>query len=428
MQITRENVNPTTIKLSIVADEDLLAKTKAGSLSRLGRNLKVQGFRPGKAPQHLIEKNLDPALLQSDFLEQAVNDAYVEAIRQEELRPVVQPQINITKFVPFTTLEFTAEVEVVGEIKLPDYKKVKLAKKPVKVTAEDVNKVIENLQTRVAEKADVDRAAKKGDEVLIDFAGTDAKTKEPIQGADGKDYPLQLGSDTFIPGFEDNLIGVKPGKEKTFDLTFPADYGVATLQNRKVTFAVTIKKVQEMKLPKVDDAFAASVGPFKTVADLKADIKKQLESEQTYQNQREFDNELIEKIAEKAKVAIPKLLIDEEIDRLEDEEKRNLAYRGQTWQEHLDEEGVNEEEHREKKREAAELRVKAGLVLSEIANEEKIDVTPEELEIRIQLLKGQYSDAAMQAELDKPEARRQILSGMLSEKTMAKLNDYATAK
>lgn len=428
MQIKRENISPTSTKLTITVDQALLDSVKADSLSRLSRNLKVQGFRPGKAPLHLVEKQLDQSLLQSDVLEQAINEAYVQAIKQEELRPVLQPQVNVTKFVPFTTLEFTAEVEVVGEIKLADYKKIKLSPEPVKVTGEDVNKVIENLRSRVAEKAEVKRAAKAGDEAVIDFAGTDAKTKEPINGADGKDYPLPLGSDTFIPGFEDNVIGMKAGEEKDFVLTFPKDYGVAALQNRKVNFHVTAKQIQELILPKVDEAFIATVGPFKTVAELKADIKKQLEIEQGQQHQRAFENELIEMIAQKSTIAVPETLVEEEVDRLEDEEKRNLAYRGQTWQEHLDEEGVTAEEHRNQKRDAAELRVKAGLILSEVANEENVTVTPEELEIRVQLLKGQYNDAAMQGELDKPENRRSIMSGMLSEKTMAKLTEYATSK
>ena len=149
-------------------------------------------------------------------------------------------------------------------------------------------------------------------------------------------------------------------------------------------------------------------------------------AEKQQEADRAFDNELLEKIAAKTTVAIPKALIEQEIDRMEEEEKRNVVYRGQTWQEHLDAEGLTAEAHREKQREGAELRVKAGLVLGEIADKEKITVTPEELEIRIQLLKGQYPDPAMQAELDKPENRRDINSRLLTEKTLDKLRAYAT--
>ena len=427
MQVTKDKLSPTRFKLTLVADEDLLSQVKQRVLMHLGqKHVKLQGFRQGKAPLELVEKNTDPGLLQSEFLEEAVNALYVAAVNGERLRPVEQPEVSVSKFVPFTTLEVIAEVEAVGDVMLPDYKNIKVDRQTVSVTAKDIEDVLKNLAVRAATKEEVKRAAKIGDEVWIDFKGTDAKTKEPVSGADGKDYPLLLGSNTFIPGFEDNLIGVRPGETKEFVITFPADYGVKALQKRKVTFEVTVNKVQEVKEPKLDDAFAASVGPFKTLAELKEDIKKQLKSERQYEADRAYENQLVEKIAEKATVDIPAVMIEEEIDRIEDQEKQNTAYRGQTWQEHLDEEGVTAEEHRERNRKGAELRVKGGLVLSEIAQHEGLQVTPEELEMRLQLLKGQHQDAAMQAELDKPENVRDIASRILTEKTLDKLKSYST--
>jgi len=175
----------------------------------------------------------------------------------------------------------------------------------------------------------------------------------------------------------------------------------------------------------LDDSFAASVGSFKTVAELKADIKKQLTAEQQQQAGQAYDNELLEKIAAKSTVALPETLVDDEITRMEDEEKRNMAYRGQTWQEHLKEEGVDEAGHRAQKRQAAEMRAKIGLLLGAIADQENVTVTSEELEIRLQLLKGQYTDPAMLAELDKPANRRDIHSRLMTEKTLDKLRQYA---
>ena len=428
MQIKREQLTPTTIKLSISADKPFLEAAKQAVVGKLAQGAKIPGFRPGKAPANLVEKQLDPAVLQSEFIDQAINQLYVSAIEQEKLRPAAAPQIALSKFVPYSTLEFTAEVEVVGGVKLADYTKIKLEPKKVEVTAKDVAGVLDNLRQRAAAKEEVKRPAKTGDEVTIDCTGTDAKTGEPIDGADGTDYPLVIGSNSFIPGFEDELVGLKPGGEKAFALAFPADYGAPTLQNRKVKFAVKAVKVQQLTEPKLDDAFASTIGPFKTLAELKADIKKQLKAEKQQEANRAFENELLQKIADKSTVAIPKSLVDEEIDRIEEEEKRNTAYRGQTWQEHLDAEGVNAEEHREKQRPGAELRVKAGLVLGEISDKEKITVTPEELDIRVQLLKGQYPDPAMQAELDKPENRRDIMNRLLTEKTLSKLVRYASTK
>ncbi len=425
MHVTKKNLSDTKVKLTLVADTALLEAEKNKTLKQFAENVKIQGFREGKAPLNMVEKSVDPARLQSEFLEHAVNRLYLAALDHEKLRPVAPPDVKITKFVPFETLEVEAEVDVVGEIKLADYKKIKLTADKVTVDAKEVDEVIANLRTREAEKKDVDRAAKDKDEVWIDFKGVDAKTKEEIKGADGKDYPLLLGSNTFIPGFETNLVGMKSGDEKTFVLSFPKDYGVKALQNRKVEFTVTAKKVQEVIEPKLDDALAAKVGPFKTVAELKSDIKKELAARKEADAEQKYTDDLITKIAEKSKVAIPEILITEQIDRLEQEQRQNLMYRGQTWQEWLESEGITEEKFRTDARPMAELRVKAGLILSEIAEAENIEVTPEELEVQIQILKARYQDPQMQAELAKPEGRRTIASRILTDKTVTKLKEYA---
>ncbi|HEX7368199.1 MAG TPA: trigger factor [Candidatus Saccharimonadales bacterium] len=427
MQVTKQQVSPTSVTLTVAADAAAMKEVKERVLRDLSKNVRLQGFRAGKAPLSVVEKNIDQQVFQNEFLDRMLNRLYAAAVDEQKLRPVAQPKVSITKFVPFTTLEVTLELQVVGDITLPDYTKFHLVPKKVTVGAKDVDEVLDNLRSRAADTADVTRAAKTGDQVVIDFTGTDAKTGEPISGADGKEYPLVLGSDSFIPGFEAELVGLKAGEHKAFTLTFPEDYGVAALQNRRVTFDTTVQKVQSVAKPKLDDGFAAKVGPFKTLAELKADIQKQVRAEREQQTQRDYESELLENLAKKTKVAIPKVLVDEEIERAEQDERQNLLYRGQTWEEHLKAEGVSESEHREKQRPAAELRVKAGLVLSEVAEQEGITVTPEELEIRMQLLKGQYTDKTMQAEFDKPETRRDIMSRLLSEKTIARLAKYATA-
>jgi trigger factor len=427
MQVTIKNLSDTKVQLTLTADADQLKAVKKQALEHVAKDLKLPGFRPGKVPLNVVEKNANPAALQTEFLDHAMNLMYGAALDEHKLRPVAQPKVNITKFVPFDTLEIEAEVEVVGSIKLPDYKTIKLAKKSEKVTAKDVDGVLSELTKREAEKKDVDREAREGDQTWIDFKGVDAKTNEPIQGADGKDYPLLLGSNTFIPGFEANLIGKKTGEEVTFTLTFPKDYGVKALQSREVSFTVTVTKVQEVIEPTIDDTFAAKVGPFKNVEELKADVKKQLQTEKDYQTDREYTDELLLKITKEAIVTIPESLVEEQIERLVTEQKQNLMYRGQTWQEFLESQELDEAKYRESLKADAELRVKAGLVLGEIAEQEKVLVTPEELEIRMQVLKGQYPDPQMQAELDKPESRRDIASRMVSEKTVEKLIGYATS-
>jgi len=427
MQVKKSNVSDTEVTLTVVTKPEELTAIKNHVLTHFQTKVKLAGFREGKAPLSLVEKNVDPAALQSEFLEEAINQLYPQVIRSENLRPVAQPEINLTKFVPFTTLEFDAKVTVIGDIKLPDYKKMKSTPSKVTVAAKDVDDVVKSLQQRAAEKKDVDRAAKKGDQPWIDFSGTDSKG-QPIKGADGKDYPLLLGSNTFIPGFEDNVVGLKAGDEKTFTLTFPKDYGVKALASKKVTFKVSVTKVQELVEPAADDDFAAKVGPFKSLQELKADIKKQLQTEREQQVNLEFESEIVRKITEKTKLNVPKVLVDDQIERMVQDERQNIVYRGQTWEEFLSASGLTEEQYREQKRPIAEERVKASLVLAEIADAEKLDVTPQELEVRISALKDRYKDAAMQAELDKPENRRDIAMRMLTEKTVAKLVGYATSK
>ncbi|HSX36161.1 MAG TPA: trigger factor [Patescibacteria group bacterium] len=428
MQVTKKNLTDTKVQLKLVADDfELLRTLKEQTLKALGADVKIQGFRVGKAPLAILEKNLDSTRVQSEFLDRAINKLYVDALDQEKLRPVEQPEVKILKFVPYDQLEVEVQVEAVGKITLPDYKKIRLSAEKVSVAAKEIDDVITQLRAREAERKEVARAAKNGDQVTIDFVGIDAKTKESIAGADGKDYPLTLGSNTFIPGFEPEVIGLKAGDEKTFTITFPKDYGAASLQNRKVSFTVTAKKVDELVEPKLDDAFATKVGPFKTVTELKDDIKKELTARKEQDAEQKFNDELITQIANKAKVAIPEVLVDEQVARLIQDQRQNVMYQGLTWQDYLKQEGVTEEQFKAEQRPAAELRVKAGLVLAEIAEAERVDITSQELTNYMAALKARYTDPQMQAQLAKPEAQREIASRLLTEKTVAKLTAYARA-
>jgi len=426
MQVKREQPEPTTVKLTLTADPELLQSAKEAVLKRLGQRMKVAGFRAGKAPMPIVERNADTAILQSEVIDEVVSRMYGDAVGQEKLRPIGQPKITLQKFVPFTTLEVTVEIEAVGDIKLPDYTKIRLAKDSARVSEKDVTDVIENLRTRAATKQEVKRAAQEGDEVTINFAGRDSKTQEPIQGADGKDYPLVLGSNAFIPGFEKKLEGAKAGEDRSFALQFPKDYGVKALQARDVTFDVKVTGVQELKKPIVNDEFATTVGPFKSLTALKEDIHAQLLQEKQYEADRQYESELLKSITDDTKVTVPPMMIDTEAERLEQQVRQNLTYRGQTWQEYLEAIGKTEMDYRKELNKDAEERVKGGLVLSEVADRENIQVTKAELDLRIQLLKGQYKDAQMQTELDKLENRQTVLSNMLTEKTLARLTEIAT--
>ena len=426
MQVSRQDKSPTNVILSIEGRTADLEPIRRHVISHFRRSVRVPGFRADKAPDNLIEQHIDQQAFLDEFMEHALNELYRQAVETENIRPVSSPDVRLKKFVPYSQLEFEADTEILGQIKLPDYKNLKLAKKKAQITDKDINSVIKSLRTKLAQRLDTGRPAKEGDELTINFEGTDKDGKK-INGASGQDYPLILGSGTFIPGFEDNLIGAKAGDTKSFEVTFPKDYGVGILQNKRVTFKVDVTKVQELKEPKIDDEMAKKAGPFKNLAELRDDIKKQLMLERQQQLDTDYNNQLVREIAEKTELEVPNSLVKAEIRHLEDQEKQNIIYRGQTWQEHLAEEGLTEEEHSEKKIPEARERVKIGLILTEIAEREDIRVTSEEVDVRLKILKGQYQDPQMQAELDKPANQREIKARLLTEKTIAKLRSY-TAK
>ena len=285
MQITRNDISETKVEFTVKAGLEELTHAKQSELKERAKTMKVAGFREGKAPLSVIEKQVDSNELQAKVINHTINDAYNKTIEDEKLRTFAQPEVEVKSFVPYTELEFTATVEIMPTIKLADYKKISKTVKKAAVTEKDVNEVLENLRARSATKTDTDKSAKDGDIVVIDFEGTD-KDGQKVAGASGKDYSLTLGSKSFIPGFEEGLVGVKKGDKKELKLAFPKDYHADNLAGTKITFAVTVKNVQTLTKQKLDDAFAASIGPFKTMADLKKDIKTQL----TGQKQQEADN------------------------------------------------------------------------------------------------------------------------------------------
>lgn len=426
MHVTKKQLSPTQVLLTITASEATLSSIKQAVLKRLAKDVKAPGFRAGKVPLNLVEKQLDSQALQSEFLNAALEQLYPDAAESEKVRPVRRPDIAIKKFVPFTELEFAATIDVLGPVKLADYKKFKVTAGKVSVTEKDLKEVLETLGQRMAEKKEVARAAKNGDEVVLDFKGTNTK-KQPIAGAEATDYPLILGSKSFIPGFEEEVLGLKTGDTKTFTVTFPKDYHAAALAGTKVTFAITIKKVQELVAPKADDAFAKKVGPFKDLTELKADIKKQLTQEREDKTRRDQELELVDQLVAKSTVTLPESLVADQVEQELTQLKQRLAQQGQTFKEFLDTEGQTEDVYRKKTATPeAERKLKISLLLAEVSEAEKLTITPEELDLRMQMLKAQYQDPQMQAELDKPETRRDIASRILTEKTLTALTTYST--
>ncbi len=421
MSVTTEKIAPTKFKLTIKANSGDLVKFKDTSVNKLGKNVKVPGFRVGKAPAYLTEKYISENELQNEFLNLAISNLYDQTLLDKQIRAVGQPEISVTKFVPFTTLEFIAQTDAIEIVKVGGYKNLGLKVQTTHVTDKELNQVLDNLLLRASTKNKVTRPIKIGDEVSLELTAHKPKSKIEYSTLSNKNIKLIIGQDSYIKGLDVKLKGLKTSHSKTFQLTLAKDFADETLKNKLVEFKVKINEVNELTKPKLDDKFAKTVGPFNSIEELKKDIKAQLTFENQKRAMEQFDNLLLEKISNSSEILIPSVLIDLEIDRLEEDEKRNIVYRGQTWQEHLKEENLSEEKHKEKQKPIAENRVKIGVILGVIANDEKIEVTTGELNKRITELKANYKDEVMQEELKKPENIRELRNRLMIEKTIDKI-------
>jgi trigger factor len=418
MKIVSPINTPITSSYTVTADVDELGLYKKQAIRANKSVVKIPGFRPGKAPDEMVEKHIDPEKLQNDFLNKAINELYLQSVDELSLKVVNEPKIEITKFVPYSTLEFSVIVDVITKVDLPDYKNLKISQQALPVTKEQVDRTLSDLRLRTAKFKEVERVAKLEDQVEIDFEGKDFKTKQKLSQASGLDYKIILGSNSFIPGFEEQLIGLKNGESKTFDITFPKDYHENSFKGRKLTFKVALKSINEVELPKLDDEFAATMGPFKTISDFKTELKRQLKEENDKQSARRFEDQILNEIAEKTEVEIPGSLKLSEVAKLEAEAKQNALYRGQSWTEFLDSLNLDEEGYRSQLEPLAIIRIKGGLAIGEIATKEKVEITPNELDARIAQLGDQYTDPQMIEELKDPNNRREILMRLLTEKVL----------
>jgi trigger factor len=422
MKYTRKNTSPTLAVFTVTLDADDLAKTKKSTVARLSKKIKVAGFRQGKVPAAVAEKQLDQNMLGMEVAEDAVNSFMVDVLETEKLQPLDRPKVDLTAYVPNESLEFKADVEILPAITLGDYKKLKGAKQAANVEDKDVDDVIERMRQGMSQKEETDQAAQNGDEVIIDFKGTDKDGKD-VAGATGKEYPLTLGSNSFIPGFEEGLVGKKAGEHLDLPLTFPKDYHHKPLAGAKVTFAVDVKKVNQVKLPELNDDFAAQAGPFKTVDDLKADIRRELTDQHEREALDKLRDELIEQLIKGSDIPTPEILINDQMESLKRDFIQNLLYRGMTLEQYLEQQGKTEEEWAGSElREQAIRRVQVGLALAELSKLEKIDVTREELEERLREMLQRYGgDKQFREQLDTPEARRDLANRLITEKTVDRL-------
>ena len=422
MKTTVTHESDTRVKVIVAADHAELAAAEQAALKRLAKTVKVNGFRTGHVPLEIVKKHADANTLAQETLDAALNRAVAEAFLSNDLQVLARPEVEIKKYVPGELLEFTAEADVLPEVKLGDYKKLKAKKAAVNVDKKEIDEVIERIQKGLSEKKEVKRAAKIGDETMIDFVGK--KDGEAFQGGTGKDYPLVLGSNSFIPGFEDALVGLKAGDTKDVKLAFPKDYHAKDLAGQDVVFEVTVKKVNSVKLPALDDKFAAKAGPFTSMEDLRKDIKAEITAQAERKATDDLKDELVKQLVAKSTVSVPSVLRDDQIRSLEQDLRQNLMYRGRTLEQYFEEKGYADRDAwvKAEANDAADARIKAGLVLAQLSKELKIEATADELAAHINAYKQQYANNPKMAKhFDKPEAQREVANRLITEKTIDKL-------
>ena len=417
MKTSSKKLSDTRIEITVTLDKKDLEAAEKKALKKLAAEVRVEGFRKGKAPADVAKKFIPENDLNAETIDIAVRTTAFPAFQECEKMPLVAPNINVTKYVPGEMAEYTAVADIVPEIKLGDYKKLKAKKEKVSIKDEQVEEVLDNLANSMAEKKPVKRAAKLTDEVIIDFVGK--KDGEAFAGGSAKDYKLVLGSKTFIPGFEEGIVGHEPGDKFDLNLTFPKDYGAKDLAGAKAVFETLVKQINEVTKPAFDDDFAKKCGPFKTLKDLKTDIKKNLEMQEEHRLNEKFKDDLVTELVKVSKIPTPEILIEDQMRIIKDDMSRNAATRGVTLEEFVERSGETMEDWEKEARKVAETRVKASMALQDLAVKEKITVDDKDVEAKIAELKEVYkkSPDAVKS-LKDPNVKMDIKNRMTIEKTL----------
>ena len=381
-----EKLEKSRVALTIeTSAEEFEAAVNKAYLKMRGK-INVPGFRVGKAPRKIIEKMYGAEV----FYEEAVNillpDAYEDAVKEKELNVVGYPEVELESCTKDGVV-FKCTVAVYPEVKLGQYKGLEAPKAEVKVAAADVNARLKEMADRNSRLVSVDRAVKKGDTADIDFEGFDNGVA--FDGGKGENFDLEIGSGSFVPGFEDQLIDMKAGEEKDIDITFPKDY-TPELAGKPVVFRVKVNEVKVKEVPALDDEFAKDVSEFDTLKDLKADIKKKLTAERTEAAQRAFEDVLMAKVAEGVEADVPHEMVDLQAEQMTEGFKQQLAAQGIPFDQYLKMTNTTEADFKSQAYGPAEQQVKMDLAISAIVKAEGLEASDDEVEAEMKKVADKY--------------------------------------
>ena len=389
MSLQVEKLEKNMAKLTIEVSVEDLDKAMQNAYQKAKGRIAIPGFRKGKAPRKMIEQMYGKGIFLEDAANALIPQEYSKALGECELEIVSQPQIDVTQLEPGKPFIFTAEVAVKPEVTLGEFKGVEVPKSEVVVTDEEVDAEIKKEQDKNSRTITVeDRAAETGDTLTIDFEGfVDGAA---FDGGKGEDYALTLGSNTFIPGFEDQLVGAEAGAHVEVNVTFPEEYQAKELAGKAAVFQCDVKKIEAKELPELDDEFAQEVSEFDTFAEYKEDVKKNLTSRKEAEALRAKEDAVIDKIIENAEMEIPDAMVDTQSRQMMDDYARRLQSQGLSIQQYFQFTGLSESKMLEEMKPQALKRIQTRLVLEKIAEVEDIQISDEEVNEEIAKMAEMY--------------------------------------
>jgi trigger factor len=395
MSLQVENLEKNMAKLTIEVSAEEFEKAIEKAYQKNKGKMSVPGFRKGKVPRKMIEKMYGTSVFYEDAANEIIPEAYANEVENCDLDIVSQPSIDVVQIESGKSFIFTAEVATKPDVELGQYKGVEVEKKTAEVTDEEVDKALADEREKQSRMVPVsDRAVADGDMVTIDFEGfVDGKA---FEGGKGTDYPLTIGSHSFIDTFEEQLIGKNIGEEVEVNVTFPEQYQAAELQSKPAMFKVNVKEIKQKELPELDDDFAQDISDFDTLADYKEDLKKKLLEKKEEEVKAQFEEDVVEKIVADAKMEIPDPMVDMQVRQMAENFARRMSSQGLTMEQYMQFTGMTEDKLVEQMRPQALKTIQSRLVLEEIVKAENIEASEDEFKAELDKMASMY-----QMEVDK---------------------------